>query len=111
MSKTPAWLQEMWMHQASSFSGRDAFCWGVHDGDASFAGEEGHDLVWLDGFTLIELRGGLKLADPAMRVRIEGNGMVSFRDADGLPAPADGVLTIRKATLRFTGVMRFAFLC
>jgi hypothetical protein len=109
MSELPD-LAAMFARLSEKQSERDAFCWGSYSGDQVFRGEDGYDLVWLDGLSLPELRAGLRLADPAMKLRVMGNGIVTFRDADGLPAPADGELAIRGATLRFTGVMRFAFL-
>lgn len=110
MSKTPDWLNEMWTQQASAVSDRDVHVWAIGDGDDEYHGTPEDDYVWLDGFTLAQLRQGLALETPGARPHVEGNGIVSFLDAAGQPCAVAGVLRIGGAQLRFTGVSRFAFL-
>jgi hypothetical protein len=110
MGRIPTWLAEMVQRQLTSITERDARVWGPGDGDVVFRGGEDADLLWLDGITLQQLRDGLRLDDPGIRLLVEGNGTVSFLGPDGRAARADGRVTIGRETLRFTGVARFAFL-
>ena len=87
----------------------DVFVW-TGQADSVFRGVPGRDLAWLDGLTVEHLRRGLVLAEAGTKMRLDGNGIVSFRDADGLPVQAAGTLTLAGRTLHFSGVARFAFL-
>lgn len=109
MGRVPRWLEEMFQRQATSVGTSEAMVWSVLDGDALRRGTAEHDVLWLDGVTLQQLREGLRLDPPAARLRVEGNGTVCFRDAAGVPVLAAGVLAVGCTRLRFTDVARLAF--
>jgi hypothetical protein len=110
MERLPGWLKDLLRLHEASATEREARIWQPGDGDILFRGRPGNDLLWLDGATLAELREGLRLDDPALRMRVAGNGTVGFVDAEDRPALASGCVTIGGETLWFTGLARFAFL-
>jgi hypothetical protein len=110
MGRLPRWLTDLFQLHEATAAEREARIWRPGDGDLVFRGRPGNDLLWLDGVTLRELREGLRLDDPALRLAVSGNGTVAFATADGAPALASGCLTIGGETLWFRDLARLAFL-
>ena len=88
---------------------REPFLWTALE-DAAFDGEPGWNTVWLDGMTRAELRAGIAFDAPGLVLRPGGDGSVFVEDAAGWPTLGAGQLAHGGATLRFTGLLRLAFL-
>jgi len=81
-----------------------ACCWAPAEGDAHFAGRPAADVLALRGVTLTQLIIAINVLEPGLSLHLDRDGGLGFVDHGGEKMPFSGDLTIRGATLRFTGV-------
>lgn len=81
-----------------------ARCWAPAEGDATFTGQPGQDVLALRDVTLTQLIIAINVLEPGLSLHLDGDGGLGFIDQSGEKSRFSGNLTIRGATLRFAGV-------
>jgi len=85
-------------------AGDDIYVWAPGNGNDTFQGGSGQDMIALTNVTQHQLSQGLNLWTGGLTMHVDHQGYVTFTNASGQPASFSGQLTIGGETLTFQDV-------